>query len=111
MSKKFINNIMMVFVKCRPASVESHNTIGSIEHYHAPLRQAWNIINQDVPATNAKDRAANLQAAIKTVNDSIGPNGLIPTLLVFGTLPHLALPTDSTTPNITQHTTTLHHAM
>ena len=45
MSKEFINNASLVFVKCRPAPVESHSTIGIVERYYAPLRRAWNIIN------------------------------------------------------------------
>jgi hypothetical protein len=31
-----------------------------------------------------------LQIAIKTINDIVGPNGLISTLLVFGTYPQIA---------------------
>src|SRR5438105_1102906 len=94
-NKEFINNISLVSVKCRPAPVESHNTIGSIERYYASLHRAWNIINQDMPATNAEERAANLQAAIKAINDNVGPNGLIPTFLMFGIFPCLALLTNS----------------
>jgi hypothetical protein len=30
-----------------------------------------------------------LQIAIKAVNDTAGPNGLVPTLLVFGTYPQI----------------------
>lgn len=37
--------------------------------------------------------------AVKSINDSAGPNGLVPTLLVFGALPCLGLPTDQPTPS------------
>jgi len=30
-----------------------------------------------------------LQMAVKVVNDTIGPNGLVPTLLVFGAYPQI----------------------
>ena len=45
------------------------------------------------------------------MNDSVSPNSLIPTLLVFGTLPRLALPTDSATLTITQRVAALRRAM
>ena len=64
-----------------------------------------------MPAINAEERAANLQAAIKAVNNNISPNGLIPTLFIFGILPYLAFPTDSATPIITQRAAALRRAM
>ena len=36
--------------------------------------------------------------AFKVINDSAGPNGLIPTLLVFGAYPYMV---ESNTPNPT----------
>jgi len=36
--------------------------------------------------------------ALKVINDSIGPNGLIPTLLVFGAYPYIV---ESNAPNPT----------
>lgn len=37
--------------------------------------------------------------SVKAINDSVGPDGLVPTLLVFGALPRLGLPTDPPTPS------------
>ena len=68
--------------KCVP--VEAHHSIGLVERYHAPLRRAYEIIVEELP--NAAKHLA-LQMAVKAVNDTAGPNGIVPTLLVFGTYP------------------------
>jgi len=52
-----------------------------VERYYGPLRHIYYIIIVELPDIG-KDIA--LQMAFKAINDSIGPNGLIPTLLVFG---------------------------
>ena len=41
------------------------------------------------------------------MNDSVGPNGLILTLLMFGTLLRLAFPTDNATPTTIQRVAAL----
>lgn len=37
--------------------------------------------------------------SVKAVNDSVDPDGLVPTLLVFGSFPRLGLPSDPPTPS------------
>jgi hypothetical protein len=39
--------------------------------------------------------------AVKAVNDTVGPDGLVPTLLVFGTYPRMAT-TNAPSPTITE---------
>ena len=63
------------------SGVESHNAIGV---YHAPLRQIYSKIRTDVPDIDA---TLALKLANKTMNDTMGPEGLVPSLLVFGLLP------------------------
>lgn len=75
---------MNIETKCVP--VESHHSIGVIERYHAPLRRAYDIIREELPSTN---KHLGLQMAVKAVNDTAGPDGLVPTLLVFGTYPKM----------------------
>ena len=53
-----------------------------MEHYHSPIYRAYQIITTEVSSIN-KETA--LQIAFKAINDSIGPDGLIPTLLVYST--------------------------
>ena len=78
-------NSMGITVKEVP--VEAHNSIGKVERYHAPLRRAFDIIWSECHTIMTADQT--LQAAVKAVNDTAGPNGLVPTLLVFGAYPRL----------------------
>jgi len=50
----------------------------------APIRRAFLIITSKVPGLD-KDMA--LQMAFKAINDSTGPDSLVPILLVYGALP------------------------
>ena len=73
-----------------------------MERYHAPLRRAYEVISDELQLlTNLINKALMLQMATKAVNDTAGPDGLIPTLLVFGTYPRLS-ESNPLTPNITQ---------
>jgi hypothetical protein len=67
--------------------VEAHHSIGKVERYHAVLRRAYRCIREQTPSTISKEFV--LQTAVKAVNDSTGPDGLTPTLLVFGDYPKI----------------------
>jgi len=64
-----------------------------VEHYYGPLRYIYYIIIIELPDIN-KDIA--LQMAFKAINNSVGPNGLILTLLVFRAYPRII---ESNAPN------------
>jgi predicted ATP-grasp superfamily ATP-dependent carboligase len=66
-----------------------------VERYYSPLRRIYYIITTELPDIS-KDIA--LQMAFKAINDSAGPNGLIPTLLVFRAYPYIV---ESNAPNPT----------
>jgi hypothetical protein len=51
-----------------------------------------------------------LQMAVKAVNDTAGPDGLIPTLLVFGAYPRMT-ELDPPTSSMTQRATAIKRAM
>jgi hypothetical protein len=51
-----------------------------------------------------------LQMAFKAVNDTAGPDGLVPTLLVYGTLPRM-VEYDAPSPTIAQRSAALKKAM
>ena len=87
--------------------VEAHNSIGKVERYHVPLRRAYEIISAELEGT---DKEIILQMAVKAINDSAGPDGLIPTLLVFGAYPRM---TDESppSPSITQRAEAIRKAM
>ena len=94
-SSEFVQNIKAIgsVTKCVP--VEAHHSIGIVERYHRPLRRAYEIITKELPQV-AKQIV--LQMAVKATNDTAGPDGLVPTLLVFGTFPRMSInDTPSTT--------------
>ena len=67
------------------SGVEAHNALGIGERYHAPLRRVYHVVRAASPSI---DRSTALRCAVKGVNDSMGPEGFIPTLLVYGTMPN-----------------------
>lgn len=71
--------------KCVP--VEAHHSIRAVERYHRPLRRAYDIIKAESPNL---DKTAALQMAFKALNDTAGPDGIVPTLLVFGAYPRMS---------------------
>jgi hypothetical protein len=72
--------------KVKIVPVEAHNSVGIVERYHGPIRRAYLIITAEINGIN-KDVA--LQMAFKAINNTIGPNGIVPTLLVYGALPRI----------------------
>ena len=69
-------------ITCHQISVVAHWSIEKVEKYHEPIRRAYDIIQVKTRGIISKN--AMLQMAFKAVNDTAGPNGLVPTLLVFG---------------------------
>ena len=64
-----------------------------VERYYGPLYRIYHIIITEL-LDISKDMA--LQMAFKAINDSVGPNSLTPTLLVFGAYLYIV---ESNTPN------------
>lgn len=88
---QFTNNLWKSFLQkygitTQPSGVEIHNAFGVNERYHAYLRSIYRETEEDDPSIR-KEQA--LAMALKAVNDTAGPNGLVPTLLVFGAIPRL----------------------
>ena len=95
-SAEFKQNARNMAITVKEVPIEAHHSIGKVERYHAPLRRAYNIMRAEDPSLS---REGSLQAAVKAVNDTAGPNGLVPTLLVFGAYPRM---TESSPPTPTQ---------
>ena len=75
---------MAIATRCVP--VEAHWSIGIMERAHLALQRAYHVITEELKDEGiSKD--SMLQMAIKAVNDTAGPDGLVPTLLVFGAYP------------------------
>jgi hypothetical protein len=87
-SAEFKANARIMAIEVEEIPVESHNSIGKLERYHAPLRRAFHMIAEDLRGQGLSSDHI-LQMAVKAVNDTAGPDGLVPTLLVFGAYPRL----------------------
>ncbi|EED22642.1 conserved hypothetical protein [Talaromyces stipitatus ATCC 10500] len=85
-SKEFTQLASSVSTITVNVPVEAHWSIGVVERYHAVLRRSYEIISEEVPEL-APEMA--LQMAVKAVNDTAGPDGYVPTLLVFGAYPRI----------------------
>ena len=72
----------------KPTPTESHNSLSSCERYHAPLRRIYKKLQIEFPRLNEDTR---LSLAVQALNNTAGPDGLVPTLLVFGMVPKLPL--------------------
>jgi hypothetical protein len=98
----------MVATKTKCVPVEAHWSIGKVERGHATLRRAYEIIQEEIGSDISKE--ASLQMAVKALNDSTGPNGLVPTLLVFGAFPRIS-DSDVPAPSIQQRAVAIRKAM
>lgn len=67
----------------------------------------YSIIVAEIPSIDPK---LALQMAFKALNDSIGPNGLVPTLLVFGAYPRMTK-MEAPSPTMTQRAAAIRKAM
>jgi hypothetical protein len=81
--------------------------VGIVERYHGPVRRAYQIITVEILDIN-KDMA--LQMAYKAINDSAGPDSLIPTLLVYSAYPRIS-ESDGLSLTVTQRATAIKKAM
>lgn len=75
-------------MKLQFSGIESHNSIGVREKYHDPLRRVYKKVKEDFLRM---EKETLLRLALKGCNDTLGPNGLVPNLLVFGTMPALPI--------------------
>jgi hypothetical protein len=106
-SKEFKHYASELGTRTKAVPVESHNSIGMVERYHGPIRRAYQIIVTELPGI---DKHMALQMAFKAINDTAGPEGLVPTLLVFGAYPRM-VESDPPSPTVTQRASALKKAM
>lgn len=73
-------------IKVKQSGIEHHNAIGTGERYHAYLRRIYNKVRMESPSLSSR---MALSLSVKATNDTAGPSGLVPSLLVFGVMPRL----------------------
>ena len=82
-SREFRQYAAVMATVTKGVPVEAHWSIGIVERAHPLLRRAYKIIAEELKDESISKNLI-LQMAVKSVNDTAGPDGLIPTLLVFG---------------------------
>ena len=83
-SVRWTNRTDAVGTELQTSVVEAHNALGNGERCHAPPRRVYNKVKHESPKLEPK---VALQLAVKAMNDTMGPNGLVPSFLVFGCIP------------------------
>jgi len=71
-------------IKVKEVPIKAYNSVRKVEQYYALLRRVYKIISLELKDASEE---LTLQIAIKAVNNSAGPDGLIPILLVFSAYP------------------------
>lgn len=66
------------------SGTKSHNSIGVVEKYHAPLRCIFRIAREKYPSMDPK---IILRYVVTAVYDTLVPEGLVPSLLDYGEMP------------------------
>ncbi len=82
MTKEFKQYVANMSIEVKTILVEAHHSIEMIERYHESLRRIYSIIVIEIFDI---DSDSVLQMSFKALNDSIEPDDLIPTLLMFET--------------------------
>lgn len=81
-TSQFWDNITALHgIDLQLSSIQSHNSIGIGERYHAPLRRIFRVIRSQYPKL---DPEIAIRLAVKAANDTLGPDGRVPSRLVYG---------------------------
>ena len=73
-------------VKVCQTGIQSHNSLGIGERYHAPLRNTFRKLCIEYP--RLRDELL-LALSTNAINDTLGPEGVVPSELVYGEFPSL----------------------
>ncbi len=107
MAREFNQYVANMGIIVKNVAVEVHHFIGIVERYHGLLRRVDSIIIIQIPGIKPE---LALQMSFKAINDSVSPNKLVPTLLVFGAYPRMTKQ-DAPSLSITQGAMTMQKAM
>lgn len=87
--------------------MESSNSMTIVERYHAPIRLLFNTIKKD--CSEIEDEEA-LQISMKSISNSVWPDGLTSTLPFFDALARVGLRADNPTESTFQRAVSLRNA-
>ena len=77
-------------ISMKATPTESHNSLSIFERYHPLIRRVYRKVRMEYPAV---DCHLVLTIAVHAVNTTAGPDGITPSLLLFGTSPKLPIAT------------------
>ncbi|KAI1001275.1 hypothetical protein K3495_g6924 [Podosphaera aphanis] len=106
-SREFQQSAATLIIRKKCVPVEAAQSVGMVERYHGPLRRAYKIVSEELKSAA---KFLKLQMAVKALNDTVGPNSLTPTLLVYGTYPKMAS-IDPPAPSIQERASAIAKAM
>ncbi len=86
---------------------EAHNKIGMVERYHKVVRDVYEKLKLE---DSTMDKHLRLSIAFRCINDSVGIDGLVPTLLVFGVYPKLVAQKNLPASTTVQRANAIHSA-
>ena len=90
----FIDISKMSDVAVEATGIQAHSSLNVGERYHHPLRQTYRKILIENPTCPPEEALA---AAVKAMNDTVGPEGFVPSALVFGEFPRVHTASSSAT--------------
>ena len=96
-------------ISTKSVPVEAHWSIGMVEKAHPTIRRAYQIIIEELQDSGTTKELA-LQMAVKAANNTARPDGLVPTLLIFGAYPQIS-ELDPPAPSITQRAAAIKKAI
>ena len=77
---------MEVEIELEKIGTESHKSLGQSEAYYSMLRRTYkkfHLAHPNLP------KELSLSMAVKDMNEVAGPNGLLPSLMLFGAIPKI----------------------
>ncbi len=80
MTKEFKQYVANMSIEIKTIPVETHHSIEMMKRYHESLRRIYSIFVAEMPDIDVE---SVLQMSFKILNDSIKPDDLISTLLMF----------------------------
>lgn len=107
MAKKFKQYAANMAIIVKNVLVKAHYSMGMVEGYYGPLQRVYFIIIIEISGIEAD---LTLQMSFKVINNLVGPNRLVPTLLVFSAYLRMTK-IDVPSPSITQRALTMRKAI
>ena len=86
-STKFRNEVRLIKITYHQIPIKVYWSINKVKEYYGFIRKAYKIIIKKL--SNASPKLLRLQIAIKVINNTANPNGLVPTLLIFKAYPKI----------------------